>query len=137
MQLVSVPPSLKKEEREILMSRCLGAVDDPDDFIRGWFCGATLDIIRRENLREWITWVLLSSESANEEYSAGWELESEHYILEMERTFGWVVPPGKTEGLKFMRLNTDPINTVHRPLIWYTVSLVQPLRPDVQLHSLT
>ena len=61
--------------------------------------------------------------------------ESEHYILEMERTFGWDVPPGKTEGLKFMRLNTDPINTVHRPLIWYIVSLA--LRPDIQFHSFT
>jgi hypothetical protein len=110
---------MRKIERQTLMSRCIGAVDDPEGFIRGWFYGASLDLIRRENLREWLAWALLSSESAEEE---GWKLESEYYIQQMERTFGWLVPPGKTEGLKFMRLNFDPIHTVHRPLIWYSVS---------------
>lgn len=103
------------------MSRCIGAIDDPEGFIRGWFYGASLDLIRRENLREWLAWAL-SSEGAKEEYSEEWNRESEHYIVQMERIFGWVIPPGKTEGLKFMRLNADPVNTVHRPLIWYTVS---------------
>lgn len=124
IQIVLEAPHLQKAERETLMTRCLGAIDEPESFIRGWFCGAPLDLIRRENLREWLAWVFLSSESAEGEDLIAWNLESEHYILEMERIFGWTIPPGKTEGLKFMTHNIDPVNTVHRPLVWYMVSSV-------------
>lgn len=103
------------------MSRCLLAIDDPEDFIRGWFYGAPLEEIRRENIREWITWAMFGLDSPGIEDLEDWTQESEQYVQAMEQQFGWNIPSGRTKDLPVMRLTVDPIHVVSRPLLWYIV----------------
>lgn len=109
------------------MSRCLTAVDDPEDFIRGWFYGSPFELIKRENIREWLTCSFLCSESVDEEDLGSWKEESDQYISALETRFNWKIPPGKTEDLPLMRLHLDPVNVVSRPLLWYMVSYLRNL----------
>lgn len=104
------------------MSRCLLAIDDPEDFIRGWFYGAPLELIRRENIREWLTWAMFGSDKPEIEDLEAWTQESEQYLQAMEGHFTWTIQQGRTKDLPVMKLTVDPVHIVSRPLLWYIVS---------------
>lgn len=120
-QVQPFPPSRSRSEREGLLLRCLYSLEDSEDFLRGWFYGAPLDQIKRENVREWLTEVMFASEYPPPEDAPGWIDESDRYIEAVERTANWTIPPGHTADLPVMRLTLDPIHIVSRPLLWYIV----------------
>lgn len=105
------------------MARCISAIDDPESFIRGWFYGSPFELIKRENIREWLTCSFLCSKLVTQEEIQDWQDESDRYIAALEVTFNCTIPAGKTEDLPLMRLHDDPVNVVSRPLLWYMVSV--------------
>lgn len=86
------------------------------DYPSGWFM--TQDL-KRENVVHWTLWALFSTETWNPE----WEDEINGYITEIEDVLGRKLENGFSNEAKSMRLTFDPVVTLHRPLIWYTVSL--------------
>jgi hypothetical protein len=136
-QIVPAPPTLTRPERLALFTRCLAAVDDAESFLRGWFKGAPLDSIKRENVREWVTGAFLSpAQAAHLASSAAWIEESDVYIAEMQAATGLTFEPGKTDGVEPMRLYFDGVHVVCRPLLWYIVSSFPPvLRVPLTPHS--
>jgi len=47
----SHPEVLPQSERKELFQLCLDTVDDPEHYLRGWFRGAPLSDIKRENVK--------------------------------------------------------------------------------------
>ena len=111
------PPG--KEERLQLHRKCLETIADPETFLSGWFLGAPVADIKRENIKQFYAWSLLNKhyEDVDDEDVA--ELDSVADMLEQKlgRKFedGW----GKAECL---RTTFDAVPVQHRPLIWYLVS---------------
>ncbi|KAF7353808.1 AB hydrolase-1 domain-containing protein [Mycena venus] len=117
------PPRLTRSQRRDLFERCASQIT-PDNFM-GWFLPRDSDI-KRENVHEWILWAMFAS--TPEHASAEWDEEIDEYMLIVEKSLGRKLEPGRTPGVQSIRLSFDPIQALHRPLIWYIiVALVDSL----------
>lgn len=90
---------------------------DPEQYIRGWFKGASIEDIGRQDVKEWLTWAF---------FNRGWEEgknegEIEEFTLEFESMLHKDFRPGKGTA-KSLRLTIDPVEMLHRSLLWYSVS---------------
>lgn len=47
------PPPLNRKQRQDLWNRSLAVTPDIELYIKKWMCGASLEDLRRENLKEW------------------------------------------------------------------------------------
>jgi hypothetical protein len=113
------PPPGSKEERRKLFDCVKAEVTDPEQYIRGWFKGADVKDIRRKDVKEWLTWAF---------FDRGWEEgkdedEVEEYTLEIEGMLRRNFRPGKGK-VKPLRLTIDPVDMLHRSLLWYFVSIL-------------
>lgn len=59
-----------------------------------------------------------------------WEEELEGYVKIVERLMGRELEDGLNEEIKCIKVTLDPVVSLHRPLLWYTVSV------DIQPHCL-
>lgn len=89
------------------------------DAAAGWFFSEDFSSIRRENMIEWLLWSLFGShlDILNEELTE----ELEGYIAQLETLSGRPIGHGRNEKIKSIKVSLDPVVTVHRPLIWYSV----------------
>lgn len=111
------PPPRSKEERRKLIDYVKDEMADPEQYIRGWFKGARIEDIGRQGVKEWLTWAF---------FDRGWEegkdeSEIEEYTLEVESMLRRDLRPGKGAA-KPLRLTIDPVDMLHRSLLWYSVS---------------
>ena len=83
----------------------------------GWFRSSNL---KRENVVLWILWALFSTETCKPE----WEEEINEYLLDIESILGSKLDGGYNDTTKSMRVTFDPVVSLHRPLLWYTVSMM-------------
>ncbi|ORY03200.1 alpha/beta-hydrolase [Basidiobolus meristosporus CBS 931.73] len=76
--------------------------------------------IYRENLVAWLSWVFFTTsfETLAKDPEIVQELNEMVYLIEAEK--GIKFPPGYNPKAKCIRLNIDPVNAIHRPLIFYT-----------------
>lgn len=112
------PPPRPKEERRKLMDCIKAEVSDPEHYIRGWFKGADIEDIGRQDLKKWITWAFFDrdlEEGRDDE-------EIEEYTLEIESKIRKDLSPGNGTA-KPLRLTIDPVDMLHRSLLWYLVSV--------------
>lgn len=103
-------------QRRKLIANILKNVPDVRLFVRKWFCQAHIDQIYRNNVKDWLAWALFARES-RELSQAEWD-ELDEYVDEAQEQAGLDLPPGRAEG-KPMRLNLEPVQMIHRPLLWY------------------
>jgi hypothetical protein len=123
------PPPLTRVERQALFEKCTSCTTD-DSYPAGWF---TSDITR-ENATEWILWALFSCdlEHAKEE----WAEEIDIYIQGIEKILGRELESSQQK-TGSMRLTFDPVVMVHRPLIWYNVSVFYSTRQCIVRQSIS
>lgn len=107
-----------KEERRTLVDRVNADVADPERYIRGWFKGARIEEIGREDVKTYLAWAFFDRDWGGEEDED--EDEIEEYAREIESMLGKDFPPGKRMA-KPLRLTLDPVNMLHRSLLWYLV----------------
>lgn len=71
-------------------------------------------------MAEWLLWALFGShlDGLQEE----WKEELETYLSRMEQLIGCKFSVGHEEAVKCMKNTLDPVDAVHRPLLWYAVS---------------
>ena len=111
------PPSRSKEERRKLVDYVKAEITDPEQYIRGWFKGAEVQDIRRQDVKDWLTWAFFDrdwEEGKDED-------EIEEYTLEIESMLRKNLRPGNGRA-KSLRLTIDPVKMLHRSLLWYFVS---------------
>lgn len=111
------PPSGSVEERRKLVDCVKAEMADPEQYIRGWFKGANIEDIGRQDMKEWLTWAFFNRRW--EEGKDGGEIEG--YMLEIESMLCKDFQPGKGAA-KSLRLTIDPVDMHHRSLLWYFVS---------------
>ncbi|KAJ6457101.1 hypothetical protein C8R47DRAFT_995951 [Mycena vitilis] len=117
------PPRLTRPQRQELFEKCASQITT--EYPSGWFLPPNADI-KHDNVRDWLLWAMFASTS--EDASPEWDQEIDEYISIVEKSLGRKLEPGRTPGVQSLRLSFDPIQMLHRPLIWYMiVSLVDTL----------
>ncbi|KAL1639606.1 hypothetical protein SLS58_007806 [Diplodia intermedia] len=108
------PPPPTREQRSRLFSRCSEHVPDFERYLRGWFMGAPSSEIKRENIREFLSWAFLDTADA---HALGGD-EFDGYMRDVEARLGRKVESGRGQA-RCLRLTLDKVRMTHRSLIWY------------------
>lgn len=113
------PPVPSREERREFFHKCLSTVPDIRRFLLLWSRDPPSEI-KRENVKEWLCWALLNKGS----WGADEDEELEEYVTDVEEMLGTKLRPGRGSATS-LRLTLDDFTTLHRPLIFYIVSISQ------------
>lgn len=122
----SHPAPLSPSARSDLFRRCMAHVSDPESYLRGWFLGADVDDVGRENVREFLLWAFFDLSEADafaSPHRDAIEDELDTYIAIVEGRLGRTLRPGRGSA-QSLRLTLDHIETAYRSLVWYVVILV-------------
>lgn len=102
----------------------MDGIDNPAKFVSGWFKGAKIEEVYRENMAEWLLWAFFN-QHPRDEYINDTEnpmhVEVQHYVDKFEQETGMSAPPGYNPNISCIRLNSDPVRTIHRPAMVYLV----------------
>lgn len=85
--------------------------------ISGWFFGAEVNSLKKENVEEWLAWALFHNMPGSLTVEQKEEMKCIYEDTEKwaEVTF----PMGYNKEVRSMRLTMDPIPSIHRPLVYY------------------
>lgn len=111
------PPLRTREERRALYAKCHRAMPDPEAYMRKWFKDAPMSEIKRDNVKDFFRWGFLNTNVAN----ADDDEELEEYAQGLEKSLGYSLESGRGTAEPLL-LTLDPVNMLHRPLLWYGVS---------------
>ncbi len=114
------PPPRTKKQRKALFARIRREVHDPDKFFSGWFRGANIEDIRREDVRLFLSWAFWDGKA--DMYGTD-EKELDCYIGKVEQMLRTPFKPGKGTA-KSLRLTLDPIEMECRTLLWYSLIML-------------
>ncbi|KAI0867520.1 hypothetical protein GGS24DRAFT_285297 [Hypoxylon argillaceum] len=129
-QAAEHPPLLPRAERRVLFIRCLDNVPNIASYLRTWFLGADESDIRKDNVREFLSWAFFDRHPGNE---TAVELEElDEYLGEVERRLGYPLQPGRGKAKSF-RLTLDEIEVRYRSVVWYIIIGLVDLGTHVQL----
>jgi hypothetical protein len=94
--------------------------------ISGWFYGAPIETLKRDNIIDWILWAFYAADvdrdADREMISDHWHEEIDEFVTRIEKIAGRTFAPGRNKHVKTMRVTFDPVVALHRPLLWYFVS---------------
>jgi hypothetical protein len=117
LQNPTIHPALpSREERRVLADRCLDSIPDYDKYLSKWFYGASLNDIKRDNLKEFFRWAFLNTGIEDPAYDE----ELEEYVQNLEQKIGRDFERGRSN-VKCYRLSIDNASILHRSLWWYFV----------------
>lgn len=115
------PPSQKPEQREALLDQVLDNVPSLEGYLKGWFLGADMADVKRENLREFLLWAIFDKDQDDlVAKNPALEVEVAEYITKIEKRLGRTLDNGRGPA-KSLRLTIDDIHTTYRPLLWYII----------------
>ncbi|KAK3070736.1 hypothetical protein LTR53_009934 [Teratosphaeriaceae sp. CCFEE 6253] len=131
------PPLRSREERRALFDKVRGEVGDIEKFLSGWFRGAKVDDVGRQEMKAWLDWAFFDGRFSAEKDGE----EMEELVQEVERMVGRPFKEGEGRA-KSLRLTLDPIEMQWRSLLWYgcmlvvdTITHARMLRYGMQYHS--
>ncbi|EFY91491.1 hypothetical protein J3459_013837 [Metarhizium acridum] len=117
------PAPLSHTERRRLFGKCMANTPHLTEYLRGWFLGAELDDIRRDNLREFFLWAFFDAQMKNNDPASIdqdiWN-EINDYVTLTEARLGHPLREGRGPA-KSLRLTLDGISTAYRCLLWYLI----------------
>ncbi len=86
----------------------------------GWFFSVNSEHIKRDNVIDWLLWAIFGTHRNG--LRDEWADEIEGYLRSIEELFGHKMDHGRAHIVGSMKVSLDPVDTVHRPLLWYLVS---------------
>lgn len=114
------PPLRSKVDRQALFQNVRAEIHDPTRFISGWFRGAEIEEIGRDDLKDYLSWAFWEGRTTAED-----EVELEEITKEVEKMIGKrKFKPGRGS-VKSIRLTLDHVEMDHRSLLWYSVGCEQ------------
>nr|POF07170.1 hypothetical protein CFP56_31794 [Quercus suber] len=120
LQREATHPELRsKEQRRELFDNVKRETHDPKLFLQGWFRGANVGDIGRQQMEEFVDWGFFEGRAK----SAGCEEEVEKYVSEIEEWVGNRFKEGKGTA-RPLRLTLDPIEMECRSLFWYSLMMI-------------
>ena len=121
LQGAAVHPALRsKKDRKALFAKVRAEVYDPEKFFSGWFRGAKIEHIGREDLKLFLNWAFWNGAADMSPGSADDE-ELDEYVVKVEKMMRAPFKPGRGTAVS-LRLTLDPIEIECRTLFWYGVS---------------
>ncbi|KAA8899174.1 hypothetical protein FN846DRAFT_782440 [Sphaerosporella brunnea] len=114
------PPQRPHNERQALVNQCLSTITAPEQYLSGWFHGATVSSIHRENLAEFLSWAFLDLDQVPPRGSEE-AAEVDAYVRQFEEMLGTTLRSGYNPLVKSLRLTLDPVKMMHRSLVLYGV----------------
>ena len=115
------------EDRKAFFKQVRASINDPERFLSGWFRGASLDDVRRENMREFLDWAFWEGRATADD-----EEEMEDYLQEVEGLLGRKLKTGKGSA-KSLRLTVDPIQMECKSLLWYWVMMIVDVSTAIKM----
>lgn len=112
------PEISSPDERKALFDKCFSQ-SYYANLAAGWFYSSPIHNVKRDNIVEWLLWALFYTRPADQ--PSEWEEEINDYVSRMEGLIGHTFEPGRNDGVTSMRLTLDPVPSLHRPLLWYSV----------------
>ncbi|MCJ1276558.1 hypothetical protein MMC21_004364 [Puttea exsequens] len=125
------PDVLPKDKRKELFQLCISSIDEPESYFRGWFRGADLRDIQRENVKQLYCWAFLNKSS----WDPADEPELEDYTDKVEALLGSKLEPGWGNAVP-LRVTIDEVKTQYRPLLWYIPHLSKTRLPVLFIHGI-
>ncbi len=111
------PPPRTKKERKALFTQVRREVHDPDRFLSGWFRGAKVEDIGRDDLKDFINWAFWDGRA--DMAPGGFdEEELEYYMGKVETMMRKPCKEGRGVA-KPLCLTMDPVVMECRTLFWY------------------
>ncbi|KAI8955000.1 hypothetical protein F4801DRAFT_587176 [Xylaria longipes] len=129
-QAAEHPPLPPRAERRELLIRCLDNVPNTVSYLRTWFLKANQSDIRKDNVREFLSWAFFDRHLGNETATELEELDE--YVAEIERRVGYKLEPGRGKA-ESLRLTLDEIEVRYRSVVWYLVVGIVDLGTHFQL----
>ncbi|KAI0423542.1 hypothetical protein F5Y09DRAFT_220125 [Xylaria sp. FL1042] len=129
-QAAEHPPLLPRAERRALFMRCLDNIPDVTGYLRMWFLGADESDIRKDNVREFLSWAFFDRHPGNETATELEELDE--YLAEVEKRISYQLEPGRGKA-KSLRLTLDGVEVRYRSVVWYFIIGVVDLITHFQL----
>ncbi|KAH9900781.1 Alpha/Beta hydrolase protein [Cubamyces lactineus] len=126
----SHPPLPTREEREALFEKCFSRVRDSQKAY-GWFFSTAPDGIKRDNMIEWLLWAIFGTH--REGLKDEWAEELQGYLRKMESLFGHEMEDGWDQTVRCMKITLDPVDMIHRPLLWYFIVTIVDTITAIQL----
>ncbi|KAI0474694.1 hypothetical protein F4859DRAFT_76418 [Xylaria cf. heliscus] len=117
-QVAEHPPLLPPAERRELFIRCVDNIPNIPIYLRTWFLKADGRDIRRDNVREFLSWAFFDRHPGNETAAELEELDD--YMIEIEKRIGYQLEPGRGNA-KSLRLTLDAIEVRYRSVVWYLI----------------
>ncbi|KAJ2956366.1 hypothetical protein NQZ79_g7774 [Umbelopsis isabellina] len=112
-------PKVSMDRLRSLYQDCLEQLTDFEEQLPLWFFDAPVASILRGNVKEWLCWAMFCRNIDDIEDGS----EEDRFIDEMlgllEARSGHLFKPGRNPAVKCCRLNLDPVESVHRPFIFY------------------
>jgi hypothetical protein len=106
-----------------LYADCLEQLTDFEEQLPLWFFDAPLSTILRGNMKEWLCWAMFYMHIDDIIDGSEEDLFLEEMLVMLQNRAGYTFKPGHNRAVKCCRLNLDPVQSVHRPLIFYAVSI--------------
>lgn len=114
------PEPLSDNDRRAMFNECLSNIESLEWYLRGWFLGASLDDIRRDNLKDFLLWGFFDKNHADVDENDEAIEEINAYISTIEQRLGRSFGDGRGPA-KCLRLTLDGAETAYRGLSWYAV----------------
>ncbi|KAH9840475.1 hypothetical protein Tdes44962_MAKER01675 [Teratosphaeria destructans] len=113
------PPD--REERSVLVRRCLRSISNLKPYILKWYLDSPLSEVKRENVKEFFAWSFMNKRF--EEVTDDESSELDEYTDQLERALGYELAAGRGEA-RSLRGTMDPVPMQHRPLLWYIIVFI-------------
>ncbi|ORZ18043.1 Alpha/Beta hydrolase protein [Absidia repens] len=120
--------TLTRKERRSLVTLCIANVNNVQEWLPGWFIKKdgqhpavvpAFEEIYLENVVEWVSWAFFTAPLEDVLQHSELVKEIDWMIGKVERKFQVKFPNGYNQHIHSRRLNLDPINAYHRPLVFY------------------
>lgn len=119
------PPLASQAQRLALFDRCISTMPDFERFTSFWFQSKSGADVKRENYIDWVLWALFSTDRKGfiDIRDSTIDEELDGYITKIESLVDRKIEPGYNPSIQPLRLTLDPVVTLPRPLLWYSVSV--------------
>ncbi|KAJ9604666.1 hypothetical protein H2200_010780 [Cladophialophora chaetospira] len=102
-------------QRKSLFLKTWEATSDPRGYLSGWFKGAPVEELHREDVKDFFSWRMWNDQT---ERVGEDEAELSEYVAIAEDILQCKFPPGRSDKT-CMAVTYEPLRMRHRPLIWY------------------
>lgn len=142
------PPTLSPDQRRKLFDACFDNIPDCEAYLRGWFLGADMRDIRRDNVHEFLTWAFFDRDSSAASLTGAYdppldqeeEAELQGYLNEIDSRLraassdGVGLLPGHGPA-RSLRLSIDEVHMRFRSFIWYLIVMAVDIFTHLTLTS--